>query len=64
MNCKNCNNSIPNGAKFCGKCGKSVLSQNLNTNNTPQLSGENKKNTSVMEMAKRGLKIMLVILLP
>lgn len=27
MNCKNCNNSLPDGAKFCGKCGAKVASE-------------------------------------
>lgn len=26
MNCKNCNNSLPEGTKFCGKCGTKVVS--------------------------------------
>jgi hypothetical protein len=27
MNCKNCNNPLPDGAKFCGKCGEKVVNK-------------------------------------
>lgn len=27
MNCKNCNNPLPDGAKFCGKCGAKAVSE-------------------------------------
>jgi len=27
MNCKNCNNPLPDGAKFCGKCGEKVVNR-------------------------------------
>lgn len=27
MNCTNCNNPLPNEAKFCGKCGTKTLSE-------------------------------------
>lgn len=61
MNCKHCDNKLANDAKFCGKCGKSVSDQNLNSNNTSQLSVESKKITSATEMTKKVLKTILVI---
>ncbi|HTE48475.1 MAG TPA: zinc ribbon domain-containing protein [Candidatus Paceibacterota bacterium] len=56
MNCKNCNNLLAENAKFCGKCGKSVLIED-----SPTLSVENKKTPSGGEMIKRILKIILII---
>lgn len=40
MECKNCNNSLPDGAKFCGKCGKPVdLNQKINSATKKTVSG-------------------------
>lgn len=37
MNCKNCNNEIPNGSNFCQYCGaKNVIHQSNNICNNPQ----------------------------
>lgn len=58
MNCKNCNNTVSADAKFCGKCGKNVLGENLNEINTVQLLIGNKNFPSVV---KRILKVILII---
>ncbi|MFA5755266.1 MAG: zinc-ribbon domain-containing protein [Candidatus Paceibacterota bacterium] len=33
MICKNCNNKVSEGEKFCGKCGKEIVAEEKNINN-------------------------------
>jgi hypothetical protein len=54
MNCKNCDNPLFNEAKFCGKCGKSVLGNE---------AIENKKPLTVSQIIKKIFKIVAIILL-
>ena len=42
MNCKNCNNPLPEGAKFCGKCGAKTIAESspvVNTNKDKTVRG-------------------------
>ena len=61
MNCKKCDNLISEEAKFCGKCGQSVLDKDLVENKMSETLVKNKKTPSAKEMTKRILKIILII---
>lgn len=49
MNCINCNNTLPNEAKFCGKCGtKQIKSQ------TKPEETKSKQKSFKLDMSKEG----------
>jgi len=61
--CEKCSNELSEDAKFCGKCGKSVSSENTNKNDNPNPITENKKQLTVSKIFKNILELIPVTLL-
>lgn len=53
MNCKNCNNTLPDGAKFCGKCGTNVSNEKPVEKKTP---------LTTSQIVKKVFQIIAVVL--
>lgn len=51
MNCKNCNNTVPEDAKFCGKCGAEQLHKEPQKEEAQQ---EQKQKSFKLDMSKEG----------
>lgn len=63
MNCEHCNNPLPDEAKFCGNCGKSVSKQALTEEKAVQIPVENKSPQSATKIVRKSSQVVAVILL-